>query len=185
MPARTPEELTGDLDASLAWRRAELTVIRGDVQKAAKTGGAAPRERMLLRAAVVLLYAHWEGFLREACQGYLDYVARLRLKYTELSRPLAQTAIKQLAARTVDRHDESLEALTEAVLSVTARARMSRKNVVDTRGSLDYDALERILEALGIETSVFVTKRSLIDIRSAATGMPLPMVEIDIRPLSE
>jgi hypothetical protein len=97
MPASTVEELGDDLDASLQWRRSELASLHSAVQGLARTAESAPFGRALLRSSVALMYAHWEGFTKDALQGYLDFVARRRLKYGDLSDAFATLSLDRVA----------------------------------------------------------------------------------------
>ena len=49
--------------------------------------------RSLRRAGVALLYAHWEGFTKEACQAYLEFVVKRKLKYGEMSDAFIITSV--------------------------------------------------------------------------------------------
>jgi hypothetical protein len=70
MKIRSVSELVDFLDEDLAWRKRELTTFRFLM------GRSRPHEReAVLRAAVCVLYAHWEGFVKNGATGYVNYVA--------------------------------------------------------------------------------------------------------------
>ena len=71
MRIRSQYELSEYLSGSLSRRKREVTTIKFLVSRA-RTHEVEP----LLRAAICLLYAHWEGFVREAATAYLSYVSR-------------------------------------------------------------------------------------------------------------
>ena len=48
-----------------------------------------------LRAGIALLYAHWEGFIKNAAEHYLQYVALKKLTYQELNCGFVALAMKQ------------------------------------------------------------------------------------------
>lgn len=79
MAVRTPSDLTDVLSKELAWRKRELTSVFDEIQKARRH-----MQPVLLRSAVCLLYAHWEGFVRTAATAYVELVARRRLRIGEL-----------------------------------------------------------------------------------------------------
>ena len=163
MAASTVEELQSDLDESLSWRRIELQVLRSQVQGIEARTEKAPASRAALRSSVVLLYAHWEGFTKHACQSYLDFVAIRRLRYDELCLPLAMTAVGKLA-RASNTDAAKLASLTELVVGDGAnRAAVPRKNVVETGSNLRYERLVGILDALGLDTGPFATSGNFID----------------------
>src|SRR5436305_1182739 len=96
MAATTPEEFGDDVDQAFSWRRTEMQSLRGEVEKLDALSEVKPYGRMILRAGVALLYAHWEGFVKQTCQHYLDYVARRKLTYRQLNPPLAATSVRAL-----------------------------------------------------------------------------------------
>src|SRR5216683_7302007 len=102
MKLRTIEQLSDALDQELAWRKKELSTIKVlvDEKNVAKS-----RRLVLIRAGVALLYAHWEGFVREAGSMYLDFVSYQRLKYEQLSANFLALAVRGLlrSAQQTDR----------------------------------------------------------------------------------
>jgi hypothetical protein len=72
MKIKTIEELQQKLDEDFGWRRKELTYIYTNVKSSAP---------LLLktntRIGVVMLYAHWEGFIKNGAEAYLIYVASI------------------------------------------------------------------------------------------------------------
>ena len=158
MAARSAEELSQDLDQSLAWRRIELHAIKVELERRDPPGS--PRMRALARCAVVMLYAHWEGFAREACQAYRDYIAFLRLNYATLSDALIEASLSDLASRMAD--PSSVTHLVELVRNPSVRARIPRK-MNETRANLNFENLEAMLSRLGLSTGPFETRRPLLD----------------------
>lgn len=165
MPAATPEEFADDLDDGLQWRRTELASLRSAVENLDSSAEARPYGRMLLRAGVALLYAHWEGYAKQSCQHYLDYVARRRLKYSELNRPLAMTALRRMSEQ-AGRDPEQLSRLLDLVIAGgDDRARMPRQGVVETGSNLRYERFIGMMDALGLDGGPFETRQQLIDQR--------------------
>lgn len=161
--ASTTEELGDNLADSLQWRRSELQVLRSQVRSIAKRSESSPAGRSVLRSSVVLIYAHWEGFVKQACQSYLDYVAIRKLKYNELAAPLVETSVRGLVARASSNTDDLTTLARLVVGTGDARASIPRKGVVETRSNLRHDVLVDILGALGLEARDFSTEANLID----------------------
>lgn len=78
MPAESVEELQARLDRELAWRKKEISGLR---ISAARSDAD---RRYLYRAGLVLLCAHWEGFLRRAVELYVMHVFSQGLRIGEL-----------------------------------------------------------------------------------------------------
>lgn len=66
-----------EIEDELDWRWSELASIKVQIVKADK---ASVRYEALLRALIVLLYAHYEGFCKFSWDLYLDSLEKQRLK---------------------------------------------------------------------------------------------------------
>ena len=82
-------DLDDALDHESAWRRRELHLLRTDADQ---TKNAA--NRVAMRAAVALLYAHWEGWVKAICRNYIDFVNAQRVPLRELAPSLRGAALK-------------------------------------------------------------------------------------------
>lgn len=161
---RTLTDLETLLDENLAWRRAELVALGRELERHEKQSPEAPLTRALSRGAVALLYAHWEGYAKDACESYLDYVAVRRLRYDELNNGFLVTALKALIRR-LDSGDESATGDTLDLVRRpgAARARVPRRAVINTRSNLRHDVLIEMCSTLGLPTEDFVTRKQFID----------------------
>lgn len=133
-----------------------LTQVR-NLSGAAKIG--------VMRAGIALIYAHWEGFVKEATTMYLKYVARRRSRYVELKpcfvalaveaevKRLNNLSVTQKRNRIADRYCSFKE---DERATIPARE-------IDTHSNLNSQVLIDILEMIGLEASVFSTKFHLID----------------------
>ena len=68
-------QLTRSLDRQLSWRKKELTALKFWVEN-----GEENVRNTIIRASLCLLYAHWEGFIKEAATRYVCFVAQQGLK---------------------------------------------------------------------------------------------------------
>jgi len=84
--ANLAEFLSHQLTEDLKWREEELAVMRKQLYLA-KEGGL--QERVLLRAGVAMLYAHYEGYCKFAIELYLDSLRKLKLPRKEFVWKLA------------------------------------------------------------------------------------------------
>jgi hypothetical protein len=139
--------LQDTLDGDLAWRRKELHVYKTSVERA-----EAAKKQALLRGAIAVLYAHWEGFVRMAIQSYLEFVRQRRLKLGELSACFVALAAK---ARL-----HTMNQTTKAKLHVAfvewmfaeldKRAQLPHGSSLRTRGNLSVEVFQNILNAVGL-----------------------------------
>lgn len=159
---RTTDQLIDKIAQDLVWRRKELTDLRALVQEFRND---TLRSRVLIRAAVALLYAHWEGFVKTSSSYYLEYVASHRLPYGRLAANFVGLTLKskfyELGA------SEKISAGNVlAEFFCTALDRQSNvpyKDGVNTKSNLSSKVLIDILDALGLATSQFSTRLNFID----------------------
>lgn len=164
MAPKTPEDIQDLLDEAFGWRRIELHALGGAIADAEKKSPNAPLTRALARSGVALLYAHWEGFFKEACQGYVDYVAKRRLLYSELNDGFLESAIVALMKRTSSGERAGALALIESIRTPDrARARIPKNSIVDTKSNLRFAVLADVMKGVGFSHEKFSTKDKIID----------------------
>jgi hypothetical protein len=164
MAAKTLDDLQKFLDESLVWRRAEIVALQVEIERNGKASPSGPLTRALVRAGVALLYAHWEGYVKDACEAYLDYVAIRRLRYDQLCDEIVLTSLLALLRKVETGDDEAQGSLLDVVRKPTeARARVPRKQVVNAKSNLRYAVLVEMCTKLGLSTDKFITRRHLID----------------------
>ena len=79
MKIRTLNDLQDVIDAEMAWRKRELSAVRSNIVEARSFA-----KDTAIRAGIALLYAHWEGAIKNIATYYLEYVAMLGLPYGQL-----------------------------------------------------------------------------------------------------
>lgn len=159
---RTTDELIDRIATELIWRRRELTIQRELVQKFKDDP---LRSRVLIRGAVALLYAHWEGFVKKTSSYYLEYVAAQRLPYKALAINFVGLSLKSKfnelgASEKVSSGNALAEFFCTAMES---RSSIPYKKGVDTKSNLSSNVLVDILDALGLDVSKFETRLKFID----------------------
>lgn len=164
MSVRTTEELYGYLSNELIWRKRELAAIRSLVQE--KSNSLAKR-KALLRSAVMLLYAHWEGFVKSAGTAYIEFVANQRLSHNALSDNFLALAIKPMLHQAM----ESKQAIDQINLVEFFRKNLDSKAILQTRASINTQSnlsslvFQNIVEMLGLDYTLYATGEKLIDER--------------------
>ena len=89
MKIRTENDLQDAIDSELAWRKRELSAVRSNIASARKFA-----KDTAIRAGIALLYAHWEGSIKNVAAYYLEYVATLKLPYRQLKPNFLAIALK-------------------------------------------------------------------------------------------
>ncbi len=165
MSVRTIEELADRLDEGMAWRRIELQALKAAVSDAEKQSPGSPLSRALARSGVAMLYAHWEGYVKDSCTAYAEFIAKRRLRCNELSDGLLRTVLESLSRRAVAGDEEALLTLVDAVRRPSdSRARIPKMTMIDTKSNLRFKVLCEILNQIGFSADDFNTKDKLIDV---------------------
>jgi hypothetical protein len=160
MKHRPAPDFLDFLDGEFAWRRKELTSMWSDVK------AAGPEYRSArLRAAVAMLYAHWEGFVKAASEAYVSYVAARRLKHSDLSEGFLALALRTRLRELSDTRDVTAHIAFVQFLGseLHSPARIPNLGVIKTGSNLTSKRLKSIVLTLGLDYSPFELKENLID----------------------
>ncbi len=153
MKIRTIQDFLSSLDDELAWRKKELTTLSFLIQQNNKQHN----KNLILRAAVPVLYAHWEGFIKRSSSIYLEYVSNQKLKYSQLQENFIAIACHiTLKEATVSSQAHIHRQVVDFILlNQSDVARVKFKDVIDTESNLSSKVLINILNTIGIPTSEF------------------------------
>lgn len=161
-------------------RRAELT----QVVRVVGTHKDTTLEATAAVMAIPVIYAHWEGFVKELLSLYLDHIEKQIIEPANLQPHLfsfsMKSKVKTLAdSGSVDRHAEfaswMLEQLSKPVLFESKK--------IDTHSNLSYENLKTICDTLFIDIKSIEDNRrhinALVHRRNniAHTGRPIQLDE--------
>lgn len=157
---RTLEALEDAISEETAWRKHELTTARTLVQQSSGSTQTAN-----LRSGVLILYAHWEGWVKNVAQLYIRYVNTQSATYAQLSSAFLGNALKvkissieQASTPTI--HNEFALFLMEGL---GGKARLS-EDLVQTQSNLSSKVLSGVVARLGLpRRSEYSTRANMID----------------------
>lgn len=160
MRIKSPEELSYRLAEQLAWRKKELSEVR--LQLESPNGG-----RWQLRAALTLLYAHWEGFIKDASELYLDHIGYREHVVKKLPNNLKAIALRneldQLrTSKKINVWSQIFEMLLPAAAFQNELRRINFSNAISTRGNLDAEVFKEIIQTLGIDYTHYASKEKAV-----------------------
>lgn len=157
---RTAVELQTVLDDELAWRVKELQNLKLALKSSSGLG-----EPTLIRAGVAMLYAHWEGFVKNASESYLRHVNDQRLKYGELEPCFVVFGVKRHLEHIVRSRKSELNILAVEFFAnhMGDRANLSLASAVNTESNLRSHVFENITRSLGIDSTPYSAKFNLVD----------------------
>jgi hypothetical protein len=158
---RTLVDLQDAMQKEFAWRKKELHGLKSLVIANENTHN----RDLFIRAAVALLYAHWEGFIKEIGRTYLDFVAEKKLRYDELPPHFLAMAIGRLVkdAGATSKIQPSIELVEFFQSHMGERSHLSAGAGIVTKSNLRSDVLHEIVRTLGLDYSRFATKEKLLD----------------------
>jgi hypothetical protein len=162
---RSKEELAKRLAENSAWRKKEISTIRqhthtttGDVQI------------LFIRAGIVILYAHWEGFTKAAAKAYLNYVResvkRKTASFGKLKPCFQALSLWRVTMHGHEQNRSTIDFVRDAkeILDQWENAVLPDVSaLVDTEGNLTSKTFRRIFEMLDIDYTMFQGKEKFID----------------------
>ena len=155
-------QLTRSLDRQLSWRKKELTALKFWVEN-----GDESIRNTILRASLCLLYAHWEGFIKEAATSYVCFVARQGLKFRDVTPNLVALGLRgQIknagASNLATLHTE----LTQKMMGEQGEEFVPDwDRAIDTQSNLNWEVLREVLCVVGVGNGKYISKRQIIDER--------------------
>jgi hypothetical protein len=161
MNIKSSEHFFDTISEDLVWRKKELTSIRLRVDLSKNK----QLQDLEIRAGILLLYAHWEGFTKYSTDCYLNYVKNKKLKYNELSKNLLALSLKSYIheLKTNFQHKLHVNFLNFIENDLDDRAKWNLENAIDTKSNLNSEVLENILSVIGIPIIDFELKFKLLD----------------------
>ena len=125
---------------------------------------------LLLRAAICILYAHWEGFVRAVATSYVSFVASRGLRYRDLTSNFVALGFRSEINRAGQSNKPTLHTeLTARLMSgLSEDADIDWQQSVNTGSNLNTETLNEILCVLGLDSKDYLLKRPLLDQRLLA-----------------
>lgn len=157
---RTLAELQDRLDREYSWRIKEIATL-----KVVAKGSSSLNQSTVIRAGLPLVYAHWEGFVKQSSESYLKYVTSQRLRYEELTSCFVVFGAKKYLANIVGsrRSAANIEAVEFFRSCLADRADLSLSNAIDTKSNLNSETFENIALSIGVSTVFYDAYYKLID----------------------
>ncbi|MGF7017736.1 hypothetical protein M2145_001493 [Lachnospiraceae bacterium PF1-21] len=158
------EQFEDFIQADLAWRKMEISQLF-------RILSTAESKEVVTKSIVLLLYAHWEGFLKKSFKYYLKYVSERKVKIQNLTLNFKAIALKSYAQGCID--NDSLN-LCKEIQFINAQDKMDNKQfkikidiendldekIINTKHNLNSKALKNICDIIGIKYNDSMKARS-------------------------
>lgn len=156
---RTTEQLQEFLDDEFAWRVKEVS----DIRTAARRADTVAR-RTLVRAGIALLYAHWEGFVKNAANAYVRYVSYQGLRHDDLRTCFVALSLRgSIWNLQSSRKAVAMIAALETVVGAQAERAQLRGALVGTEANLSSSVFRNVACWVGLDVQRYETKWHFID----------------------
>lgn len=161
MKIRTVDQLFDRIAEDQSWRKKEVSIFAA---QAAGSRGAV--QAALLRPMVAILYAHWEGFIKNSVHYYMLYLSSLNRPLNELRHEIAAVCMRNRIraaspAQKIGPHIEVIRFLRDKG-SEPANIPI-RKDEIDTESNLSSSVLKDLLTSIGCSYSAYERYGDLID----------------------
>lgn len=160
MKIRTEDEFQDAVDSETAWRKKELSAISSNIATSKKTA-----KSTALRAGVALLYAHWEGLIKNLATFYLCYVSFQNCTYDELKPNFMALAINKEIKLFTESNKASLhnQVINKIRTEGSNKARIPYVDVIKTGSNLNSPVFTEIMETIGLDYSEYEPGFVMID----------------------
>jgi hypothetical protein len=187
---RTTEDLIDRISSEHLWRKREISEMYLLI---ARSENDPARCNTLIRCAILILYGHWEGFVKNVSSFFVKFVTAKKHDFKQICLPLQAIAYKRqlLSALTVSDIDKYHELLSYLTGDSRTAFRCNHETVIQTGDNLNSKILKQIVKSLGLEYNDFATKEKLIDEvlmhyrNNIAHGKDLSMTKKDFHDLKD
>lgn len=152
MALRNVEELQFKLDSDLSWRRKEISGLKVSARNSDQA------RNYLFRAGLVMLAAHWEGFLKKGASLYLEHVFAQGLKIQELSPIMVAVAfyadVKKASEANFPCSELNHVALAKKIQAGNSEVCIKSGWNVKTEGNPGSGLVGNILGSIGVDSQL-------------------------------
>ncbi|MFC5044418.1 MAE_28990/MAE_18760 family HEPN-like nuclease [Aquimarina hainanensis] len=151
------------MDTDLAWRKKEIS----ELLLLAKTSN----KEVLLKSLILLLYAHWEGYIKKSSKLYIKYVSEEKIKINDLSSNFTAIVLKSQISRCIEESDSltlanELSFINGYLKKINKRFKIKidpdkdlDKDIIDTQSNLKPKVFKSIVDIVGLDYKTSIETR--------------------------
>jgi hypothetical protein len=156
----TSDEFELSLAEAVDRRREEITRVKRVMSELRQTNLA----QTVMLMAIPLLYAHWEGFVKESVELYIEYIEGQQIAPARANPTLLSYAIKRrltplLQSGSVERISDFVKWM---ITMVGAPVRFDDKTI-ETKANLSFENLQALCQTLCIDVARLESEKRKID----------------------
>lgn len=138
------ELLESDLDDDISWRKKELSSLYSIAFNTHNSSNLNDEDDTLYRTVVktlyLLLYSHWEGFIKKSCKIYLSYINQKKVKTSELTNNFSALILKKSINKCYNKENQdSLSITTYLDFVMLHNDKLNTNFKVDVKVNHDFD----------------------------------------------
>ncbi|GAB2196298.1 MAE_28990/MAE_18760 family HEPN-like nuclease [Sessilibacter sp. MAH4] len=163
------DDLIERIESDLGWRKKEvsnLLLLENE-----------DNQLLIIKSTLLLLYSHWEGFVKNACKTYLEYVSNKKISTNILTDNFQAIALKG-KIQELYKSGETLTLANELAFMQNINGTKAKifsvknnfsklekdKTIINTKNNLSFKVFKSILTIIGIDYSDSIdTKCAFID----------------------
>ncbi len=125
----------------LSWRKFELSSLFTIAETSGHQNGIeSDLHKTTLKALYLLLYSHWEGFVKKSCKIYLHYINNKKVETKELTHIFTALALKKSITNCYSKESlDSLSISTYLDFVTLHTAKLTQKFKVNVKIDTDFD----------------------------------------------
>jgi hypothetical protein len=160
MTIRTAEEFSSFLDGEIVWRKKELALLKS----INSTYPIKSYQDTMVRSGIALLYAHWEGFIKNAACTYLEFISKHRLPYEQLTSNFIAIKIREIVndIPSFTKFSKRKE-IVDFVQTGLNEYCFLPSDTINTQSNLSSLIFKEIMATLGLDYTPYQSKEKLID----------------------
>lgn len=158
------EQYENEIESDLAWRKMEIAHLF-------KIMNDAETKEVVIKSMVLLLYAHWEGFIKRTSKLYLKYVSELKVKNRDLTLNFQALMLKKFAKECINNDGMNLQKEFDfmnkqnKIENKPFKIKVDPNNefdedIINTQHNLKSKVLKNIVQIVGIRYNNVMQKRS-------------------------
>jgi len=147
-------QLEGLLEEDLGWRKKEISTLI----LIAKSSN----EEVILKSIILLIYAHWEGYIKKSSKLYLKYISESKKNLCELTDNFKAVALKNIISQCFVSKDSLT--LQNEISFINGLAKAEKKkfklaididndfdsSIIDTNSNLKPKVFKNIISIIGL-----------------------------------
>lgn len=150
------DKFSTKIESDLGWRKKEISNLM--------LLSSSDNELLITKATILLLYSHWEGYIKNSCKVYLSFVSDLKINLNDLSLNFEAIQFKGMIKELDKSSDtltlqnelkflESIYSVKDKTFNINSKSLLSEKDktIINTKDNLNIDILKSLLEITGID----------------------------------